>query len=124
MVPKERPMIIKNNSDVPEADVKEEGIRLVKQQILIGPKDGSGNIIMRRFRVFPGGNTPYHVHPHEHVVKIESGKGLVVDASGHEILVSAGKSLFINGGEKHQFRNSFEEPFEFLCIILNPEKVK
>jgi quercetin dioxygenase-like cupin family protein len=122
MVPEERLMIIKKNSDVPEIDLKEEGMRLVTQQILIGPKDGSTNIIMRRFRVLPGGNTPYHIHPHEHVVKIEKGKGFVVDASGQEILVSAGQSLFINGGEKHQFRNSMEEPFEFLCIILNPER--
>ncbi|MBN1223025.1 MAG: cupin domain-containing protein [Candidatus Aminicenantes bacterium] len=117
-------MIIKNNSDVPEIDVREEGIHYVKQQILIGPQDGSTNIIMRRFRVLPGGNTPYHVHPHEHVVKVEKGKGYVVDISGQEIEVSPGKSLFIDGGEKHQFKNPFEEPFEFLCIILNPEKHK
>ena len=117
-------MIIKNNIDVFETDVEEEGIVNVKQQILIGPEDGSKNIIMRRFRVFPGGNTPYHVHPHEHVVKIEVGKGYVVDVSGNEDLIQEGQSLFIAGGEKHQFKNPFDVPLEFLCIILNPEMPK
>jgi quercetin dioxygenase-like cupin family protein len=114
-------MIIKNNTDVLEKDVEEEGIVNVKQQILIGPEDGSQNIIMRRFRVLSGGNTPYHVHPHEHVVKIEKGKGLVVDVTGNEIPIQEGQSLFVSGGEKHQFKNPFDLPLEFLCIILNPE---
>lgn len=117
-------MIIKNNLDVFEKDVDEEGIVKVKQQILIGPEDGSQNIIMRRFRVFAGGNTPYHIHPHEHVVKIEKGKGLIVDVSENEIPINAGQSLLVAGGEKHQFKNPFDDPLEFLCIILNPERPK
>jgi len=117
-------MIIKNNADVLEKEVEEDGINSVTQQILIGPDDGSQNIIMRRFRVLPGGNTPYHVHPHEHVVKIENGKGHVVDVSGNEDLIHEGQSLFIAGGEKHQFKNPFDVPLEFLCIILNPEMPK
>ncbi|MFC2165576.1 cupin domain-containing protein [Acidobacteriota bacterium] len=117
-------MIIKNNADVFEKDVDEEGIVKVKQQILIGPEDGSQNIIMRRFRVLSGGNTPYHIHPHEHVVKIEKGKGIIVDITGNEIPITEGQSLLISGGEKHQFKNPFEAPLEFLCTILNPEKPK
>jgi len=115
-------MIIKKNSEVPETDVEEEGIHRVKKQILIGPEDGSDTIIMRRFKVLSGGNTPFHVHPHEHVVKVEGGNGCVVDGSGQEIPVCSGQSLYIAGGEKHQFKNSSEESLEFLCIIINPEK--
>lgn len=117
-------MIIKNNADVYEKDVDEEGIVNVRQQILIGPDDGSQNIILRRFRVFPGGNTPYHVHAHEHVVKVEKGKGYVIDMAGNEALIQEGQSLFIAGEEKHQFKNPFDAPLEFLCIILNPEMPK
>jgi len=116
-------MIIKNNADVFEKDVDEEGIVNVKQQILIGPEDGSRNIIMRRFRVLAGGNTPYHEHPHEHVVKIEKGKGNIVNIEGNEIPICEGQSLLVSSGEKHQFKNPFEEPLEFLCIILNPERL-
>jgi len=117
-------MIIKNNADVFEKDVDEKGQVNLKQQILIGPEDGSQNIIMRRFRVLAGGNTPYHIHPHEHVVKIEKGKGFIVDVTGKEISINEGQSLLIEGGEKHQFKNPFDEPVEFLCIILNPDRPK
>jgi len=115
-------MIIKNNSDVSEDFIKEEGISKVKRKILIGPDDGSQNIIMRYFKVLPGGNTALHVHDHEHVVKIEKGRGVVINEAGEEIIVYEGQSLFIKRNEKHQFRNPLQETFEFLCIILNPEK--
>jgi quercetin dioxygenase-like cupin family protein len=116
-------MIIKKNADVPEAPVKEEDVENVLRRILIGPEDGSHNIIMRYFKVLPEGHTPFHIHNHEHVVKIEKGKGIVVRESGEEVLVSQGQSLLVESNEKHQFKNPFPEPFEFLCIILNPEKV-
>jgi quercetin dioxygenase-like cupin family protein len=112
-------MKIKEDSDISEVLLDEEGIQDVYRKILIGPEDGSLRIVMRHFKVLPGGNTPSHSHPFEHVVKIEKGRGLIVNASGEEILVSAGQSVFIAGNEKHQFKNPYEESFEFLCIIPN-----
>ena len=110
-------MRIKEDSEIPESRLEEEGIRDVYRKILIGPEDGSSRIVMRYFKVLPGGNTPYHSHPFEHLVKIEKGRGLIVNASGEEISVSAGQSVFIAENEKHQFKNPHEESFEFLCII-------
>jgi quercetin dioxygenase-like cupin family protein len=115
-------VIIKNNADVPEDNLQEEGVNNVTKQILIGPDDGSPNIIMRRFRVLPKGHTPFHAHTHEHVVKVEKGRGLVIDENGQKNPVHVGQSLLVKGGEKHQFRNPHDDSFEFLCIILNPEK--
>jgi hypothetical protein len=88
-------MIIKKNEDVPEASVEEEGIKNVTRKILIGPDDGSSKIVMRHFKVLP-----------------------------EDITVSQGQSLLIEQNKNHQFKNPFHEPFEFLCIIINPEKVK
>jgi len=116
-------MIIKKESDVPDVLIEEEGIKNVKRKILIGPDDGSHNIIMRYFQVLPGGHTPFHSHGYEHVVKIESGSGTVVDENGEENIVSPGQSLLIETNKKHQFKNPFNEPFEFICIVINPEKV-
>ena len=115
-------MIIKKNIDVREDVPEEEGIKDVLRRVLIGPDDGSFNIIMRHFKVLPGGNTPFHRHNWEHVVKIEKGKGVVVNEAGEEIAISEGHSLLITENEKHQFKNPFAETFEFLCIILNPER--
>jgi len=116
-------MIIKKNVDVPEAPLEEEEVKNVLRKILIGPEDGSHNIIMRHFKVLPEGHTPFHSHDHEHVVKVEKGKGIVVRETGEEVMISQEQSLLVEGNEKHQFKNPFPEPFEFLCIILNPEKV-
>ena len=117
-------MKVKIEQEIPAAFVDENGANNVSKKILIGPEDGSKSIIMRYFSVLPGGNTPYHDHDFEHVVRVEKGRGLVVDSSGNEIPISSGHSVFIAGGEKHQFRNPNEEPFEFLCTILNLEKDK
>lgn len=116
-------MIIKKDGDVPEAVVQEEGIKNVKRKILIGPEDGSSKIVMRHFKILPEGHTPYHNHDHEHVVKIQKGRGVVVDENGEDITVSQGQSLLIEQNKNHQFKNPFQEPFEFLCIIINPDKV-
>jgi quercetin dioxygenase-like cupin family protein len=115
-------MRIKNNKEVIAAEVQMDGAIKVKMKILIGPNDGSENIIMRHFIIAPGGHTPFHQHNYEHVVKIENNKGITVDENGNEHEVMKGQSLFVKPNDKHQFRNPFNEDFEFTCIIPNPDK--
>ncbi len=98
-------------------DVVMDGATDVKIRILVGPEQGSNDILMRHFKVLPGGNTPEHTHPFEHVVKVEKGKGVVIDSSRTEHEVTAGDSLFVPPDEQHQFKNPFDADFEFLCII-------
>lgn len=115
-------MKINNNEEILAAEVKMEGAKEVKMKILIGLKDESENIIMRHFVIAPGGNTPFHQHDYEHVVKIEKNTGIVVDENGNEHEIRKGQSIFVRANEKHQFRNPFSEDFEFVCIIPNPDK--
>lgn len=115
-------MKINNNDSIPATPVEVEGAKDVKMKILIGPADGSENIIMRHFIIAPGGNTPHHRHNYEHVVRILRNRGLAVDSDGSEYEVHEGQSLFVSPDDMHQFRNPFEEDFEFLCIIPNPDK--
>ena len=115
-------MQINQNNKLEEVEVKMKGAEDVVMKILIGPRDNSGNIIMRHFKVMPGGHTPKHQHDFEHVVKIERGKGIMVDKNDNEHEVSVGYSAFVPANEMHQFKNPYNEPFEFLCIIPNPDK--
>jgi len=121
MVPEKenRLMVIKKDSDTKPIKLEDDNLSDVQKRVLIGPDDGSNNIVMRRFTVAPGGFTPHHTHDFEHVVRIENGKGVVIQDSGKEVTVTKGDSLFINNNEKHQFRNPYDKPLEFLCIILN-----
>ncbi len=112
-------MKINNNEEIIAAEVKMEGAKDVKMKILVGLNDESDNIIMRHFIVAPGGNTPFHYHDYEHVIKIENNRGIAVDENGKEHEVRKGQSLFVKPNEKHQFRNPFNEDFEFICIIPN-----
>jgi len=115
-------MKINNNEEIFATEVKIEGAKDVKMKILIGLNDGSENIIMRHFIIAPGGNTPFHQHNYEHLVKVERNKGIAVDESGNEHEIEKGQSIFVQPNEKHQFRNPFSEDLEFICIIPNPEK--
>lgn len=117
-------MKINNNNEILFNDVQMEGAENVKMKILIGLPDGSDNIIMRHFRIMANGNTPRHQHNYEHVVKIEKNKGIFIDKDGIEHHLEAGMSVYVDPNTDHQFKNPYSEPFEFLCIIPNPEKNK
>jgi len=116
-------MKIKQNSRIKQVEVAEEGAKNTRKKILIGPNDGSKNIIMRYFTIAPGGHSPKHSHNWEHLVKIESGKGIVVGRYDNKAEVSEGCNIFVEANEMHQFQNPFEENFEFICIIPNIDKV-
>jgi len=112
-------MKIKQNSEVKEVELVLEGTKGMRKRVLIGYDDGSKNIIMRYFTLLPGGYSERHTHSHEHLVNIESGRGIVVDKDGNEIEVSEGYNIFVEPDELHQFQNPFEKNFEFICVIPN-----
>lgn len=115
-------MKINNNNQILFEPIQMAGAKDVFMKILIGPKDNSQNIIMRYFKVIPSGHTPLHAHDYEHVIKIEKGKGLLISKNGEKHQVTTGQNLYIGPNETHQFQNLYNEPFEFICIIPNPEK--
>lgn len=115
-------MKIIDNVKITSAKVEMEGASNVRMRLLIGQDDGSDKIFMRHFFISSGGNTPFHQHNYEHLVKVENNKGIVVDENGNEFEIAKGQSIFVRANEKHQFRNPFKEDFEFICIIPNPEK--
>ena len=113
-------MKINDNNKIHEAEVQMEGAKDVTMRILIGPEDQSTGIIMRKFKIRPGGHTPRHTHNYEHVIKVESNSGILIDENGVEHELKAGQSAFVKPNDLHQFRNPNDKDFEFLCIIPNP----
>ena len=108
-------MIIKKLSDVPLVDL--QGYDNVKKQIVIGPDDGSQEIVLRYFSLEPGGTSPHHTHDFPHLVKIEAGNGIVTDATGNEHQLQTGDYVYVDNNEAHHFRNTGSEPFDFICIV-------
>ena len=108
-------MIIKKLQDVPYADLK--GYQNVKKQIVIGPQDGSDEIVLRYFTLGPGGSSPYHTHDWPHLVRIETGSGVVVDKDKNESPVTEGDYIFVESSSLHCFKNTGTVPLSFICIV-------
>lgn len=108
-------MNIKRLSDAPAFDVS--GITHVKKRIVLGPSDGSKEIVLRYFSLEPGGATPHHSHDFPHLVKIEAGKGLIMDESNNAHELQPGDFIYVDDNETHHFQNTGTEPFEFICIV-------
>jgi len=102
--------------------VEMEGAQGVIKKVLVGPEEGSDDIIMRYFKILPKGYTIQHRHNYEHLVQIEKGRGIAIDEGGREHHVSVGDSIFLARNEEHQFKNPYAEPFEFICVIPNYDK--
>jgi quercetin dioxygenase-like cupin family protein len=85
---------------------------------LIGSADHAPNFAMRQFEVEPGGHTPQHMHDYEHEVYVLGGRGEVLER-GAPHAIAAGDVVFIAPNEIHQFRNTGDQPLQFLCLIPN-----
>jgi len=107
-------MIIKRREDV--ASVA-SGYAGVTKQVILGAADGSEEIVLRYFSVAEGSATPYHTHDFPHLVKIEAGTGVAVDAGGRENPVAAGDYVFVVPNDMHNFKNTGNGPLEFICIV-------
>jgi quercetin dioxygenase-like cupin family protein len=73
--------------------------------------------VLRYFSVEPGGATPLHAHAFPHLVKIEAGRGTIIDENGKAHQLEQGDYVYINDNETHQFKNTGAETFDFLCIV-------
>lgn len=93
-----------------------EGIDQVVKRLLVGPNEGWQGWAMRQFELAPGGHTPRHRHDWPHINFVTQGGGtLYVD--GVNTAVTAGSFAYVPGGAEHQFSNTSDEPFAFLCIV-------
>jgi quercetin dioxygenase-like cupin family protein len=95
-----------------------EGADKVYKQVPISKDDGSPVFSFRVFTIEPGGHTPFHRHPFEHLNYIIEGSGVVVNESGQEREVKKGDFALVLPDEKHQYKNkSISEPMIMICAV-------
>lgn len=109
-------MKICSDESIPAEPVTMEGASGVRMRMLIGEQDGAPNFAMRQFEVEPGGHTPFHHHPYEHEVFVLKGQGVVLEGDKERPL-RAGDCVYVSSNEPHQFRNTGDEPLQFLCLV-------
>jgi len=94
-----------------------EGASGVYKQVPLSKKDGAPTFSFRVFTIGPGGHTPFHQHPFEHMNYVIDGVGVLVAEDGeHEL--NEGDFALVMPGEKHQFRNtSRSRDFRIICAV-------
>jgi len=108
-------------TDIEPQAVDEPGATGTTIRWLITNKDGRTGFAMRHFDIQPGGHTPLHDHDWEHQVFILEGSGTV--QGGEEAKAfQPGDVIFVPPGERHQFRNTGEQPIRLLCLIPLPDQ--
>jgi quercetin dioxygenase-like cupin family protein len=110
-------MYITSLEDVSKVIPNMEGAKGVYKQIPLSRDDGAPNFSFRVFTIEPGGHTPLHNHPFEHMNYVIEGSGTAVVGS-NEIDIKKGNFALILPGEIHQYRNtSTSGPLIIICAV-------
>ena len=86
------------------------------RQVVIGKRDGAVNFAVRYYEIAPGGRTSFDRHEHDHGVYVLSGSARAL--TGCDVYeIGPGDILYIPPNEQHQFENTGDDPFSFLCAV-------
>jgi quercetin dioxygenase-like cupin family protein len=111
-------MKINRLDEVEKIKVTMEGAQDTYKQIPISKQDGAPSYSFRVFTIEPGGHTPYHSHPFEHLNYVIEGSGAVKTETGEERPVSKGDFVLVMPDEIHQYKNmSAEGNLVLICAV-------
>ncbi|MBU1342145.1 MAG: cupin domain-containing protein [Proteobacteria bacterium] len=109
-------MKVANYKDVLPIVMDNEMVKNVAGRVMIGKQDGAENFCMRVFEMGEDGFTPKHAHDWEHEVFVHAGTGEVfIEDKWYPL--SSGSAIFVPANIEHQFRNTSDKIFTFVCLI-------
>ena len=109
-------MIISHERDVLGTKMDNEQIKNAVKKVLVSPEQGWEGYVMRQFELGKGGYTPRHTHPWPHINYILAGKG-TLHLDGQDYVLEAGSFAFVPNNKLHQFTNTGDDRFVFICIV-------
>lgn len=109
-------MFISHIDDIEKKKLSGDALSGVTKQTAIGPDQGWKDHVMRFFTLDPGGFTPQHRHAWPHINYIVAGSGTLYH-EGKTSRITAGSLACVPADAEHQFRNTGEEEFVFICIV-------
>ncbi|MHB8895298.1 MAG: cupin domain-containing protein [Candidatus Geothermincolia bacterium] len=78
--------------------------------------DGAPFYNLRMLEISPNGHTPDHSHANEHENFVVEGVGeVMMEGEWHPLVV--GDVVFVPPGARHQYRNTGDTTFRFLCGV-------
>ena len=94
-----------------------QGASGVTKQVPISKEQGTPNFSVRVFTIAPGGHTPFHNHPFEHLNYIIEGEGVLV-SQDRENVIKKGDFALVLPNETHQYKNtSKNKPLVLMCAV-------
>ena len=109
-------MPLVKSEDLEKIIMKAETAKNVSKQVAISPVEGWDGWVMRIITIGSEGYSPRHTHPWPHINYIIKGTGeLLID--GEKKAVKTGDTAYIPEGEDHQFINTGNDDFSFICIV-------
>ena len=104
--------------DTEKIPVTMQGAAGVCKQLPLSAAAGSPLFSFRVFTIEPGGHTPFHAHPFEHLNYVIEGSGVLVQENGRELALHKGACALVLPHEKHQYLNSSgSDPFIMICAV-------
>ena len=112
-------MIVGNFNTLQATPVPSDAAKDAAMKVLITPNDGWEGYVMRVIELGPHGYSPKHEHDWPHINYIIEGTGtLQIEDNINELC--AGGYAYVPANTLHQFSNTGDQPFKFICIV--PEK--
>ena len=103
-------------TQIPAEEIGETAPGAKMRWLIDKEHDGAPVYALRMVELDPGGSSPRHTHPYEHENFVLEGKGrvFIVD-TWHDL--APGDVALVPPGVLHQFENTGEGTFRFLCGI-------
>jgi quercetin dioxygenase-like cupin family protein len=110
-------MFITNLKKVKKIKPDMTGAEGVFKQVPLSREAGAPTFSFRVFTIEPGGHTPFHMHPFEHMQYVIEGNGALVE-DDHEREIKKGDFALILPNEKHQVKNiSATRDLLIICAV-------
>jgi quercetin dioxygenase-like cupin family protein len=109
-------MIIAHEKDAPAMVMDSPEVKNAAMKVLISPKEGWDDYVMRVVELDEDGYSPKHAHQWPHINYIIEGRGLLY-LDGKNKQLETGSYALVPAGTLHQYKNNGGGKFRFICIV-------
>ncbi len=109
-------MIFNNIDKLEFKEVNYPTAKDASMAVMAGSVEGWEDHVMRVLSVGKDGYTPKHSHPWPHINYVIDGEGEIL-IDGEYRKATKGFFAVIDANTEHQFRNTSDKPFRFICIV-------
>jgi len=109
-------MIIGNINELQGKKLESDLVKNALMKVLVSPNEGWDGYVMRVVELGKDGFTPKHSHDWPHINYVIEGDGEILIGENYT-KVNSGSFAFVPNNTLHQYRNTSDKVFKFICIV-------